>query len=188
MSTKPADPVDEFADSLRMKPGFVRRDDPPPLRDAHVDTPPLKEPCTRLTRPARWAIMAVLLVSAFICGGALTGNAYEPDPQTVYVQVQVTASPNPTVTKVESLPVSCLRAIDDARRVIAQASSVASATDKQLDLLSRAYQAVLLGDTQKMNAASEGIRALDAQISHDKVAVMIPYQQIMDGLSTCPAN
>jgi hypothetical protein len=179
---------DEFVRGLRVKSGFSTRDEPPSFRRSTRRPYVLEEPRRRLTRGVRGAMMVGLGLVSFWLGGVLSSTQPQP-PETKTIYVPATQAGNqPPVTAQPSMSDSCLVAIKNATQLLQQASHVGSSTDKVLDAISQANQAALKGDTKGMNAASMKLRALDLELSHDKAAVMIPYQSIMNGLATCPVH
>lgn len=69
--------------------------------------------------------------------------------------------------------------------MLSSASRIASVTDKQLDILNKAYQAILLKDTRMLNEAADEQTQLDLSLGRNKTEVLVPYQTTMDGLATC---
>jgi hypothetical protein len=132
-------------------------------------------------------IALVALVSC--CAGGILSSAFSGTPETreIYVESDPQTVTQPPVTVQRELPESCIQAIQHARDLLDKASNVASANGRQLDIIDEAYQAVLLGDTQALNAAAQKQIALDLELSSDKAKALIPYQQIQDGLQTCLA-
>lgn len=121
------------------------------------------------------------------CGSVLTSIVAGSDPktETVYVEATETVT-QPAVTAVPATqPESCMRAIEQAKAMLSSASRIASVTDKQLDILNKAYQAILLKDTRMLNEAADEQTQLDLSLGRNKTEVLVPYQTTMDGLATC---
>jgi len=197
-----SDSVDQFIDGLPL------RDDARTLEGECIPPPngrngtqrPKGTARRRLTRAQRYAMLGAGAVAMFCCGGVVT-NGSPGDQQSnqapQIITVYVTAEPeqkssteqskqpaNPPATQ----PVSCAHAIEQAKALLKKASVVGSATDKALDLISAGNIAVQKHDVNGMNKATQGLRDLDFSIQHENAAVMLPYQQIMDGLATCQAD
>lgn len=152
-------------------------------------TKPSKESRTGLTTGAIYAMMALVATVACCIGGLVGASGTQPETEVVYLERESPTGNQPpvTVTQTQKLPESCLVAIQRAKQLMDEASNIASANGKQIDIMSKAYQAILLGDTEMLNDAAEEQRELEMALAHDSAVALVPYQQIQDGLQTCLA-
>jgi len=187
---------DPYIDDLPLRTpprGFKVDDHARPLRPPRPRSRPLKGIGSRLTGRVGCAI---LLVFGLICCGCGVGGSIARaifGDKTVYVQTrsdEPKVEPQPstvtvTVTTTPQIPESCRQSIRDMLSIIDAASRITSASSQQLDILSKAYQAILLGDTSRLNEAADLQRQLERELGHDQVTVQRPYEQIKDGIATC---
>ena len=142
-----------------------------------------------LTRGTRWAIVTGVFLVGTCTGGALASSAtpkQDWQPQTTVIQ-PTTVVVSPLVqTQQVPVPASCLKAILQAEAVLKAATAVADSGDRELDIISQAYQGVLAKDGKKLNDAAGEQRELQLELAKSQAEVILPYQQLMDGLATCP--
>jgi hypothetical protein len=189
------DPVDEFVDGLRTKKSAHVPPKVTPSGGMSRYAPPVKGAARGLTRGRVCAIVVVCSFVSCWIGGILTGHwtdntedTVQAQPKPSVVTVYRTEPANTQLAAPARVPESCTEAIRNVRRVLKQGSKLASSTDKGLDILSEANQAALRGDTKGMNKASTDLRNLSDDLQGDKVSVLLAYQDIVDGLATCPAS
>lgn len=182
--------LDDLIDGLKRAknpPGFRVSDSSPsrPLSDGDRTTESLKPTGSGPSRAVKLAI-APVIGSVLLCVGFCTGASATPEPTTVTVPGD-TVTVTVTETKEQALtqPASCTVAIEQAKRTIQKASTVAAANDKQLDIMSAAYQAIFEKDAEALNKASIRQRDLERELSSAAIPVLMAYQSIMDGLATC---
>lgn len=155
-----------------------------------------KEKRHGLTRGAVGCIIVLSALLGACCGGAFTATGMplnERDPQPVVAQPTQAVSPPTPVQQTQpqqqvQLPESCLKALVQAEALLDSAVAVANASDPTLDLLDQAHQAIALKDIKKMTAAATGIREQQTKLMTAQVKVLLPYQQIKNGLATCPRS
>lgn len=117
------------------------------------------------SRVLQWAVGAVI----FMCGVGFGGLISKPDPAD-YRQPETKVEVRTTV--VYRLPDSCQRALAGTQKYLESAAAIASANDKQLDIFSAAYQAILAKDWRKLNDLSEEQRRLESTLAPDTSKVL----------------
>lgn len=182
--------VDDLIGGLRVKKSTrFKTEDSFPSSDADTRPQTVKQAVGRLTPGAKRATVVGLILLACCCGNRWNAASSPLDSEVNYVQTQAedipSAAPTVTVTVTQKLPESCIQAIQSARDTLTAASKIASVNGRQLDIIDMAYQAILEGDTAKLNAAAEKQIALDLELGSVKAEALIPYQKTMDGLATC---
>lgn len=148
-------------------------------------------------RKPTWAGIS-LAVGGFALGLCCSGAfaPVTPDPASLPVTVITVPVPAPAVTvtvtgpaaSMATFPESCWDAIHQAGKILDDASAIASAGNRARDLISQAYQAAVAGDSTGMNAATDGLLELDRDLASHNAIVLPPWQDIMNGLSTCQEN
>lgn len=152
-----------------------------------VDTQPIKRVAIR---PAT-VLGLVLLVATWTCGWAtaamqyVTGDrrdessqASSPDP-----------APTETVTKtVTRLPESCERALRDFAKYLDAASAVSSMGGRQMDILDRAFQAILSKDWKALNQLREDQRRLESDMLPASSKVIPELKDVQEEMIQCQSD
>lgn len=192
---------DEYIDSLRVHqdpPGFRAYEssfDGIPLGPTARNTRRIKQPGRRLTGRKAWGTIVgfMALAGCLGCCGIL-GSIARSSPVNIHSAAVKEQSPSPepvvtvtvTSTTAPTIPESCKEAIQQAIVALDSASRISSVSGTQLDIISKATQAILNKDQAKLNEAADEQRRLESSTAHDAATVQIPFQQIQDGLATCP--
>lgn len=134
-----------------------------------------------------------LLVTVAACVvGCAIGAVLKP-AEVQYVESPSAAAstqPQPTVTitktvTVHEMPEACSRALKSASEILEQAAVTASASDKQLDILSEAYQAILQKDWRKLNTIADKQRALERELAQSNVEFLPGYLDLKRDIDKC---
>lgn len=136
----------------------------------------------------------LLVAGACVVIGCAIGAYFKP-VETQYVvapalppasSAQLTPAPKVTVTKtVNQMPEACTRALKAAAKVLDAAADTASASDKQLDILSEAYQAILDRDWRKLNTVADKQRELERTLSAPNAKFLPGYLDLKRDIESC---
>jgi hypothetical protein len=157
-----------------------------PSDRVNTDTPGIKRVAIR---PATVVGLAVV-VAAFTCGWATAALQYvtgehdrlAPPPAS---EPAVTVTKTKTVTR---LPPSCERALRDMGKYLDAAAAVSNAGDRQIDLLSEAYVAILQKDWKGLNAVSEKQRDLQTDTLPASSKVIPKLVEVRKEMNQCLAD
>lgn len=157
-----------------------------PTERVNTDTPDIKRVAIRPATVVGLAIVA----AAFACGWATAAMQYvtgDRDP------LASPSAPRPTVTVTETrtvtkLPKSCTLAIRDMRKYLDAAAAVSDAGDKQIDLLSEAYVAILQKDWRGLNVVSEKQRDLQTDTLPASSKVIPKLVEVRKEMDQCLAD
>lgn len=147
-----------------------------------------------LTRATMGAIMVVTFAVGTCTGaGFYAAGSPKPDKQVPQappqVNVTVIAPANHPVSSPVAVnpaqPDTCIKAVQQALRILEASRVVASASNKQIDFMSEAYVAIATKDVQRINAVITKMRALDAELSDPRLTALPTAQEVKDGLATC---
>jgi hypothetical protein len=100
----------------------------------------------------------------------------------------VTVTVTKTVTKVEEverLPLSCQKALIGASHTLDSAAAITSANNKQLDIMSEAYVAIVNKNWQRLNALAQQQRDLERSLKVPTVTAMLPYKDLSRDIDQC---
>lgn len=181
-SIEPRRTIDDFLDWLKVKPD-QGSSDIPPIGD--IPTQTLKGVDNAPTRPVIWLVMGVGL--GFILASCFFFNAL---PSMHKASEEVTPAPTVTATQqviVEKsgIPSPCSKALAAMQKYLESAAKITSVNNAQLDIMSDAYQAILMKDWKRLNEIEERQRQLERTLAAPKVEVMEPYTQVKAELDEC---
>jgi hypothetical protein len=125
------------------------------------------------------ARIAGLIVLGIMIGRLGTGFG---EPDTVYVTRPAPAAKTVEVPK-EVLSPDCRRALDMAVTIRDQAGQLDSASGPQIDVMSKAQEAIQTGDFKKLSELAEEQRQLQINTLDEATVLqsdMYPYNQVLD--------
>lgn len=165
--------IDDLVNTLRTK------------RDAGrgVGKLPQSQAPRRISMPG-WAFGVVVAGTAIVAaslGGAFTAPRTEAPTVPDRVVVKETEA-------VQEVPSVCVEALKKISEVLDANEEIASAGDKQLDLASAAYIAILAKDWKGLNKVSEQQRALQREIASAERTALTGYADVKKKIGLCLAE
>jgi hypothetical protein len=157
-----------------------------PTDRANTDTSGIKRVAIRPATVVGLAIVA----AAFTCGWATAALQYVTGNHDSLTH-QSTPAPAVTVTETKTvtrLPKSCERALKDMGKYLDAAAAVSDAGDRQLDLLSEAYVAILQKDWRSLNVVSEKQRSLQTDTLPASSKVIPKLVEVRGEIKQCLAD
>ncbi len=122
---------------------------------------------------------------------ALQHTVFANDEPVTQVVTDRDARPAPTVTvtkTVTSLPKSCSDALHAFDRYLDAAAIIGGANNQQLDIISKANQAILLRDWKMLGEASEDQRNLERTLGPASSKVLPVLIQVKEGMKKCRSD
>lgn len=190
LAIEPRRTAEEFIDWLRIKPESSRSftaDDA-----TTVYKPSIKRVDTPRVGPVVWVLIGVGV--GFALASCLMLNTLPSLNQ----KQEALAQPVPAITetktvtvekqvqvKVSELSEPCRNALTAMQKYLDSAAKITSANNVQLDILSDAYQAIVMKDWKRLNAVEERQRNLERSLSDPTVMVMEPYKEVRSELDAC---
>lgn len=133
--------------------------------------------------------VGLLLAGALFMVGCVIGAVFKPAEVQYEETAPATPRPAVTVTKtVTDMPEVCRRALKSASEILEQAAATASVSDKQLDILSEAYQAILQKDWRQLNTIADKQRTLERELAQYNVEFLPGYLEVKRDLEKCASK
>lgn len=177
--------ADDFIDWLRIKPdpGHESSSSSDESDDNVHTTQTLKRVDNRPAGRVVWCVIGMgvgfILTSCFM---PRTSNEATPAPA-----VTVTKQVVREVQVKSELPKPCTKALAAMQKYLDSAAKITSANNAQIDIMSDAYQAIMMKDWKRLNEIEVRQRQLEHTLSDPTVQLMEPYKQVKSELDQCLA-
>lgn len=151
----------------------------------NTDTPDIKPVAIRPATVVGLAIVA----AAFGCGWATAAMQHVTGDNNDTLASPSAPAPAVTVTKtVTELPPSCEAALRDMGKYLDAAAAVSDAGDRQIDLISEAYIAILRKDYKGLNVVVEKQRDLQRDTLPASSKVIPKLVELRKGMDQCRSD